>query len=29
MYIAEQGLFNRLLAHEGVEPQTVEELAEA
>ncbi|RYF46294.1 MAG: hypothetical protein EOO38_14380, partial [Cytophagaceae bacterium] len=29
MYIAEQVLFNRLLAHEGVEPQTVEELAEA
>ncbi|WP_122387583.1 DUF5677 domain-containing protein [Pseudomonas syringae group genomosp. 7] len=29
MYIAEQVLFNRLLAYEGVEPQTVEELAEA
>lgn len=29
MYTVEQGLFNRLLAHEGVEPQTVEDLAEA
>ncbi|EPM58178.1 hypothetical protein A264_17134 [Pseudomonas syringae pv. actinidiae ICMP 19071] len=29
IYTAEQGIFNRLLAHEGVEPQTVEELAEA
>ncbi|WP_439865993.1 DUF5677 domain-containing protein [Pseudomonas syringae] len=29
MYTAEQGLFNQLLAHEGLEPQTVEELAEA